>query len=132
MAKSFKRLRLADREKLAILRAKGKTIREIAKKLGFSHSTISREFRRYGKFNYSPCHSDFHSQHRRRKAGRKPKIWGHEDLMSWIDEKLRLGWSPQLIAGRISKDHPGLSVSHETVYQYVFENQLHHLLPSQR
>ena len=112
---------LADREKLAILRAKGKTIREVAKLMGFSHSTLSRELRRYGKFEYSPCHSDFHSKYRRKRVGRKRKIWGNESLMSCVDEKLRLGWSPEIISGwlKLQKD---MLISHETIYQYVYQS----------
>jgi len=34
-----------------------------------------------------------------------------------------IGWSPEIIAGRIQKDHPGLSISHEAVYQYIYHPQ---------
>jgi IS30 family transposase len=34
--------------------------------------------------------------------------------------KLKAGWSPEQIAGRISIDHPGLSISHEAIYQYIY------------
>ena len=32
----------------------------------------------------------------------------------------RHGWSPELIAGRIELDQPGLSISHEAIYQYIY------------
>ena len=34
--------------------------------------------------------------------------------------KLKQGWSPEQIAGRIGLDHPGLSISHEAIYQYIY------------
>jgi IS30 family transposase len=31
-----------------------------------------------------------------------------------------MGWSPELVAGRIGIDKPGLSISHEAIYQYIY------------
>jgi IS30 family transposase len=36
-------------------------------------------------------------------------------------EKVRLKWSPELIAGRLSLDHPGLHISHEAIYQFIYD-----------
>ena len=36
-------------------------------------------------------------------------------------QKLKEGWSPEQIAGRIPIDIPGKRVSHETIYQYIFK-----------
>ena len=40
-----------------------------------------------------------------------------------MKEKLKLGWSPELIAGRLKIDHPGYSISYEAVYQYIYHPQ---------
>lgn len=32
-------------------------------------------------------------------------------------------WSPKIIAGRIKKDHPRFSISHEAIYQYIYHQQ---------
>ena len=40
-----------------------------------------------------------------------------------IHEKLKQGWSPEQISGRIPTDLPGKRVSHETIYQYVFKQE---------
>jgi IS30 family transposase len=34
--------------------------------------------------------------------------------------KLKDDWSPEQIAGRIGIVHPGLRVSHEAIYQYIY------------
>jgi len=48
-------------------------------------------------------------------------------LRNWTIAKLMNGWSPELIAGKL-KNHPdpqviGSSVSHETIYQYIYEGE---------
>jgi len=42
-------------------------------------------------------------------------------MRCYIREKLKMGWSPEQISGRIGRDLPGAHVSHETIYQYVFK-----------
>jgi IS30 family transposase len=36
---------------------------------------------------------------------------------------LALGWSPEQIAGRLPKDHPGQSINHEAIYQFIYHRQ---------
>ncbi len=67
-------LSLAEREELAILRAQGTGIREIARRLGRSGSTISRELRRNaatrsGGLDYRATTAQWHSE----RAARRPK-----------------------------------------------------------
>ena len=38
-----------------------------------------------------------------------------------MHEKLKLGWSPEQIAGRIAFDQPLDSISHEAIYQYIYQ-----------
>jgi len=42
-------------------------------------------------------------------------------IRTYVEESLAIGWSPEQIAGRISIDHPELSISHEAIYQYIYE-----------
>jgi IS30 family transposase len=37
-----------------------------------------------------------------------------------VEQKLEADWSPELIAGRIRLDHPGDTISHEAIYQYIY------------
>lgn len=125
--RGFSRLSLKEREQMAILHARGYSIREIGFKLGRSHSTISREFKR-GSFNpdpkyYSPCHGDFVSRYNRQKAGRPRKM---EDpaIKNYVVPLIKRGWSPEIISGRIGEDLPGYEISHETIYRYVYAGGL--------
>ena len=38
----------------------------------------------------------------------------------YVREKIELGWSPQIIANRIGMDKQGQSISHESIYQYIY------------
>lgn len=46
-----------------------------------------------------------------------------ERIRTYVVAKLREGWSPEIIAGRIRLDHPGLTISHEAIYEYVYHPQ---------
>jgi IS30 family transposase len=37
--------------------------------------------------------------------------------------KLEKGWSPEQIAGRLPFDHPGQAISHEAIYQFIYDRQ---------
>ena len=43
-----------------------------------------------------------------------------EHVRAYVIEKLKAGWSPEQIAGRIKIDCPGKKVSHEAIYQFVY------------
>lgn len=38
----------------------------------------------------------------------------------YVREKLRIKWTPEQIAGRLSIDLPGENISYETIYQYIY------------
>ena len=115
---------LSEREELAILQAKGKSIREIARIMGRSHSSISRELKFHGvmgkSVHYSPCVANDIARMKRRKAGRK-KVLDNPEIRDYVEEKVKLGWAPEIVSGRLRMDKSGCSVSHETIYQYVYD-----------
>jgi IS30 family transposase len=99
-----------------------KSLGDIAKALGRSKSTISRELTN----NSSPEHKKYlsHRAHgravqKREKASKRPRLKDAR-IISYVRGKLKVGWSPEQISGRISIDHPGLSISHEAIYQYIY------------
>jgi IS30 family transposase len=126
MGKGFKRMTLKDREDLAILKAEGRSLRGIAGILGFSHSSLSRELQRlqrtFGRgVHYSPCSSDYVAKLTRRKSGRKKSL---EDpvLKAYVEERIKRGWSPEIISGRLGLELPARKVSYETIYQHVYDS----------
>lgn len=122
MERRYKQLSLEERDRITEMRAGGFSLRAIAEVLGRSPSTITREVGR----NSSPAYMLYmsHRAHdravkRKEEAARRPRLKDRE-TESYVLEKLSLGWSPEQIAGRISMEHSGLSISHEAIYQYVY------------
>jgi transposase, IS30 family len=126
MRKGDKKLDLAEREQLAILKAQGKSLREIGRVLGRSHSSLSRELRRHNaagsSAHYSPCSCHEIAILKRGWAGRKKGL-RNPAALDYIEAKLKLGWSPELISGRMERDLGGYRVSHETIYQHIYEDR---------
>ncbi len=125
MANKTKELTEAERDKLAGLRAQGVGVRGCARELRRGVSTISEELRRgcLPTGQYVAIHAQRRSQLRKahrqeREALKNP--W----LYAYVLEKLRDGWSPEQITGRLRKDYPDESSRHlspETIYQYIYD-----------
>ena len=82
----------AEREEIAILRARGYGVREIARSLGRSPSTISRELRRNaatrsGKLEYRATTAQWHAE-RRAKRPKTAKLAANEDLRQYVQDRL--------------------------------------------
>ncbi len=122
MERRYRHLSLEERDSITEMRASGDGLGKIAEALGRAKSTISRELRR----NSSPSYRLYlsHRAHeravkRKKEAGKRPRL-KNGLTASYVRTKLELGWSPEQISGRIGIDHPGLSISHEAVYQYIY------------
>src|SRR5512144_1583226 len=82
----------ADREEIAILRARACGVREIARQLRRSASTISRELRRNaatrgGHLDYRATTAQGHADRRFRRP-KVAKLAGHEPLHGYVQERL--------------------------------------------
>ncbi|HEX7319131.1 MAG TPA: IS30 family transposase [bacterium] len=42
-------------------------------------------------------------------------------IRAYVMAKLQEHWSPEIIAGRLAVDHPGLTISLEAIYQFVYD-----------
>jgi IS30 family transposase len=91
-APSGRYLSFAEREEIAILRACGARVREIARQLGRSPSTISRELRRNaatrsGGFEYRATTAQWHADLRARRP--KPaKLAVNAELRGYVQDRL--------------------------------------------
>jgi IS30 family transposase len=85
-------LSFAEREEIAILRARGAGVREIARQLGRSPSTISRELRRNaatrgGRVEYRATTAQWHADMRARRP--KPaKLAVNAELRRYVQDRL--------------------------------------------
>ena len=116
-------LTLSEREVISRGIVARRSIRSMARFLGRSPSTVSREVRRNGGYDgYRAAAADEQAWVR----GRRPKrcklannVW----LRRAVSRKLRLNWSPEQISGWLKRAHPGdgsYQVSHETIYRSLF------------
>jgi len=116
-------LTLAEREEISRGIVCDLSVRAIAKQLGRSTSTISREINRNGGLkHYRASQADQAAWDRARRP--KPcKLAVNPALRRIVAGKLRCNWSPEQIAGWLKREHPGDErkyVSHETIYKSLF------------
>ncbi len=124
MGRQYNQLNLEDREGIAILKAEGMSIRQIGKELGKSHSTVVRELKRNAppirQGKYLPLRAHQRAKQKKVLAGWRPRLKGPL-IESYVKYHLIMGWSPEQIAGRLPLDYGGLFISHEAIYQYIYE-----------
>lgn len=125
MGKRYKELSLEERERIAVLKGLGKSMREIARDLGRNHSTISRELQKNScvvakRKCYLVHRAEMRARRRKALRGKRERL---KDplIREYVTAKLKLHWSPEQIAGRIRIDDPDLRISHEAIYQYIYE-----------
>jgi len=116
-------LSMAEREEISLGLAQKQSLRYIAKNLGRSPSTVSREVSRNGGVeNYRAFKADKMAWERALRP--KPcKLAGNRSLIKIIVRKLKLFWSPEQISGWLKRQYPDderLHVSHETIYRSLF------------
>src|SRR3989338_4850764 len=116
---------IEERERLQTLWWERRSMRDIAKVLGRSHASVSRELRR----NFPPEREQYTPRLAQERASAKKKERGrHERLKNdrvraYVVTHLKRRWSPEQIALRIKIDM-GERISHEAIYQYVY-HQVH-------
>lgn len=117
----YKHLTIEEREKLYLKKNLGQGIREIARELGRSPSTISRELKRgrCHRHPYMPSTAQIRYEKRRKNCGRKHKLAApeyRETVRKLIEEQ---HWSPEQIANRLKlEDHP-LRISYASIYRAI-------------
>ncbi len=145
----YRHLSLEEREKLVAFKEAGLSLRDIAKRLGRSHSSLVRELKRnktglgkrsneYLIFRYVPCRAHLKALKRGIKQRTKAPL---KETLIWlfVREHLRApySWTPEEISGRLPKLHSGKSICTEAIYQYIYSRKtkrykLWELLPNAR
>lgn len=109
-----------ERELSMVLKAQGYNNSQIAKKIGRSRSSVSREFARNsnkdGSYSANAASKRYHQ--RRKNCGRKPILQTDEEIKCYVTEKLKLFWSPEQIEGRAKLDNVSV-VSYNTIYRAI-------------
>lgn len=113
-----------ERDKIAILLAEKTSLRSIARQLGRSVSSISEEVKRNSRNGqYSALLAQELSE-QRNTASRRSNPLKSPAIYSYVYDKLRSGWSPEQIAGRLKRDNGNKQVlCHETIYRYIYSRE---------
>jgi len=116
-------LTLREREEISRVLASGSSIREIAKCLARTVSTVSREVARHGG---RPAYRASQADGEAWQSALRPKrclLSIHVKLRNIVASKLILDWSPEQISGWLKIQYPddeSMRVSHETIYRSLF------------
>mgnify|MGYP001111090043 CR=1 FL=1 len=120
---SYRHLNAIERGQIQAMIRAGCSVRQIARALGRSPATISREINRN-----KPPRGDYDGQRaqawykERRQVCRRSRCLDYEPLRQYVKDKLMIGWSPEQISGRLWIDYPGdprMRVSTETIYRFI-------------
>lgn len=130
--KQYHQLTLLEREKIFVWNEAGVSVREIGRRLNRNPGTISRELQRnatgsgknsreYLTFKYIPIKAQEKATKRAVKQRTKAPLKSPA-IFLYVREHLRRPyyWTPEEIAGRLSLDHPDLSIDDETIYRYIY------------
>jgi IS30 family transposase len=115
-----------DRVALAQLLWAGKKQSAIAKRLGKNPGAVSREISRNKDDDgiYRSASANRKAKGRRVDAKvTSQKIRNDEPLRHYITRKIEHYWSPEQIAGRLKHIEKRTVVSHETIYQFIYEDR---------
>jgi IS30 family transposase len=117
-----------ERDQIAWWLACRITIREMARRLGRSPSSIAEELKRNqvdGIYGSIKAHQA--AEARKRHSHQQYLLRRCPTLQGFVLEKLKLGWSPQQISGRLKKEiiegvRPKREyINHESVYQFLYD-----------
>lgn len=119
MGQHYKQMDLDDRIELSRLHEAGITVSEMARMMGRHRSTIGRELKRnrLPKGGYKPATADGMALSRRWRGSRIERLGR---LGAYVRDHLAMGWSPEQIAGRLRHERSQHTVSHESIYRFIY------------
>jgi IS30 family transposase len=121
MAIHYLHLNKTERTLIKDWKNRGISLREIGRRLNRSHTTISRELRRNlwcGQHYYIRGAQEIY-EHRLKRRAKRYRL-KTESIRRFVHQKLAIGWTPELIAGRLKVSGSGEYVCHESIYQYIY------------
>jgi IS30 family transposase len=116
-------LTFSEREEIAVARAGSESMRSIARRLGRSPSTVSRELARNtgrGGYRATTAHAFAYTRACRPKPS---KLATNVELRRQVEEHLARRYSPEQIVGRLCRqfpDDPEMRVAPETIYRSLY------------
>ena len=117
----YQHFTIEEREKIQEMLWEKQTVREIARTLDRSPSSVSREIKRHlpaERHQYTPRVAHEKALRSRHSRGRAQRL-KNDLIRTYVIKHLKLRWSPEQIAGKIRQDL-NEKISHEAIYQYIY------------
>lgn len=121
-------LKFYDRQKLEYWLRTKQSLRAIAKIMKRDHTVLIRELQRNAEGNRKKYRADVAqklSENRRRKQ-HKGKLDKHPELKEYVVDGLKKEWSPDVIAGKMKVEKMKQTISHESIYHYIYNKSDKH------
>jgi transposase, IS30 family len=122
-SRSERWLSRVEREEIACGVRAGESLREIARRLGRSPSTVSREVARNGgRRGYRGWRAE-QAAWRRARRPKPRKLAADPALWAVVQGMLAERWSPQQVSARLRRQFPHddrMRISHEAIYQALY------------
>jgi IS30 family transposase len=122
--KNFKHFSYEERIVIETLLKEGKSLRYIARQLERSPNSVSYEIRRNKvKEEYIPKKANHKAYFTRYYSKRDClRVVLDKEIRFYVDEKLKLSWSPETISGRLKNE--GKLISSKAIYKYIYSRYL--------
>jgi IS30 family transposase len=142
MGRCYPHLSFQERIKIAKWREAKMPVPEIADRLGRAPSTIYRELKRniFSDKELPELNGYYamnaQGMYEKRRTVRR-KLIVYPQLKAVVEDRLKAGWSPEQIAGRMRLEQHPIRVSHETIYRFAYssdgrDEQFYRHLPEHR
>ena len=129
--RNYRRLSLDEWRRLYLMYFNGKKLQEISVCLGRDPRGVKAALKRYplpwylqkraGPLDWARYAYD-RAQEAQSRSRRHQRL-KCKFIRDYVEDKLELGWTPELIAGRLSLDHPGYKISYEAIYEWIFKER---------
>lgn len=121
MTKQYNQLAYEQRCQISVLIKSGMSQRMVAKAIGVSQSTISRELaRNTGERGYRHKQAQGKAAQRRKEAVKPTRMI--PAMIATIESRLRMEWSPEQISGWLLEKREQL-ISHESIYLHIWADK---------
>lgn len=119
MGRTYDQLSAEERSEIAWRVSAGESVRKIAAALDRSPSSIARELKRNGSDGGS-YRASYAGEQAKARRWRGSRLERDAALQEKVLERLKLGWSPEQVAGRLAREAGNKIISYESIYRFIY------------
>lgn len=124
--KKYIHLSFEEREEISIGLSSGKSVIDIAREINRTASTIYREISRnnaqINDVQYRANRAQIRADKRKKESHCRQRL-ADPVIQKYVIKKLKEEWTPEIIAGKLPFDKPGLKTNHESIYLWIYKNR---------